>query len=44
MWLPDIGGLLRALFVALAVCAPLALWKAVDIVWWIATHVSVSVG
>lgn len=33
---------LKAAGYALLICVPLALWKLIDIVWWIFTHVRIE--
>jgi hypothetical protein len=37
----DFGGFFR-LFWLLLCCLPLAIWKLVEIVWWLVTHVRVT--
>ena len=37
-----IESLFRAVFVTLIVAIPLAIWKAIDVVAWIFSHVSVN--
>lgn len=39
---PDIGGLLKFLFICLLVTVPLALWKVIDVIVWIVPHIHIS--
>jgi len=41
--MPDIGSLVSFLGWTALIAVPLALWKAAEIVWWLITHVSVTV-
>lgn len=38
----DFGAPLRLMFAICCVSVPLGLWKLVEILWWLATHVKVS--
>jgi len=39
---PDIGGAIKLVLGALAISIPLGLWKLGEIVYWLATHVTVA--
>lgn len=42
--MPDLGPAIRFLAVCLLVSVPLALWKLGEIVWWVASRISISWG
>jgi hypothetical protein len=37
------GMIIDGMFIALAICIPLAIWKLVDIIIWIIHHVKVGI-
>lgn len=38
----DIGNMIGCMMCALVISVPLGMWKLLDILWWVWTHVSVS--
>lgn len=39
---PDFASFFRVLMIVLLICIPLAVWKMIEIVIWLATHIDIS--
>jgi len=40
--MPNLGALLSGLLWSCAILLPLALWKVIDIIIWLSTHISID--
>ena len=38
----DMGNMIGCMMMALVVSVPLGIWKAVEIVWWLVTHIHIK--